>query len=252
MVGDRRVNVRRPGAEAVLVEIRYPSRERRRALSRRAWSRMGRVQWIVAAPLIGVVVFFVVALTVYPPLYVLFGTEVPGLVNDAGEKGPVSTGEKVKALGIWVPWVLILGYVVWTSLRQRIMRPYLAVDKDGVWPVFGGRIRDGVPWREIAAIHLVADDGSTTVPAAEATAPFVEVFPVSAIKESGAAAPLDAMVVNAPAPAPKLRGKRYVIELAGPSAEMERAIERFGSGKRLARHVCRCPCGDVGAGGESN
>lgn len=194
---------------------------------------MGRTQWILVGPLVVVVLFFVVALTVYPPLYVLFGTAVPGLVNDAGEKGPVSAGEKFKALGIWVPWMLILGYVVWASVRQRIMRPYLAVDADGVWPVLGGRIRDGLAWREVAAIHVVAEGGATMVPAAEATPPFVEVFPSNAIKDSGVATPLDAMVVRAQPPAPKLRGKRYVIELAVPPDELEHAVERFGSGKRL-------------------
>ncbi|WP_433476142.1 hypothetical protein ACQPZP_03325 [Spirillospora sp. CA-142024] len=235
MSDDRRTRVRKPDAEAVLVEIKHLSRERRRAVSRRAWRQMGRTQWVLAGPLVVVVVFFVVALTVYPPLYVLFGTAVPGLVNDAGDKGPVSTGEKVKALGVWIPWMLILGYAVWASVRQRILRPYLAIDKDGVWPVFGGRIRDGLAWPQISAIHVVGEGDVTSVPVGEAAAPFVELFPTNAVKDSGPATPLDAMVVNAQAPSPRLRGKRYVIELAGPSPELDGAIERFGPGKRLVR-----------------
>ncbi|WP_433466212.1 hypothetical protein [Spirillospora sp. CA-128828] len=227
--------MRKPDAEAVLVEIKHLSRERRRAVSRRAWRQMGRTQWVLAGPLVVVVVFFVVALTVYPPLYVLFGTSVPGLVNDAGDKGPVSTGEKVKALGIWIPWMLVLGYAVWASVRRRLLRPYLAIDKVGVWPVFGGRIRDGLAWPQIAAIHVVAEGDATSVPATEATRPFVELFPTNAIKTSGPATPLDAMVVNAQAPAPKLHGKRYVIELAGPPSGLDGAIERFAPGKRLVR-----------------
>ncbi|WP_146877383.1 hypothetical protein [Actinomadura madurae] len=228
MSGDQRV--RKPGDEAVLVAIKRPSRERRRALGRRALGRMGRAQWIVAGPLVAVVLFFVVALTVYPPLYVLFGTSVPGLVD---EKGPLSAGDKFKALGIWIPWILILGFAVWAFVRQRVMRPYLAVDGDGVWPVFGGRIRDGLGWQEIAAIHVVAENAPTTVPAVEASPPFVEIFPTRAIDDSGSATPLAAMVVMAQPPVPRLRGKRYVIELAVPPDELGRAIDRFGAGKRL-------------------
>ncbi|MEO3825845.1 hypothetical protein [Actinomadura sp. B10D3] len=228
MSGDQRV--RRPGDGAVLVAIKRPSRERRRAVGRRAWGRMSRAQWIVAGPLVAVVLFFVVALTVYPPLYVLFGTGVPGLVDEAGEKGPVPAGDKFKALGIWIPWTLVLGFGVWAFVRQRVMRPYLALDVDGVWAVFGGRIRDGLGWEEIAAIHVVGENEPTTVPAAP---PFVEIFPTKAIDDSGSATPLAAMVVTAQPPAPRLRGKRYVIELDVSTDELGRAIERFGAGKRL-------------------
>lgn len=199
-------------------------RARRRELSRRAWARLGRTELIVASPLILLVVLVAIALTVYPPLYALYGTAVPGLVNEAGDKGPVSMGERVEAWGIWIPWMAILGFVVWRQLRARFGTPYLAVDPRGVWPVSGGRIEGGLEWPQIAAI-LIEEGG----------APRAELFPVDAIKDSDRPTLLDCFVVNTPPPAPRLRGKRYAIELPeGELAALREAVERFGPGKLLS------------------
>ncbi|KAB2348509.1 hypothetical protein [Actinomadura rudentiformis] len=206
--------------EAVKVEIEPIRRARRRELSRRAWSRLGRTELIVASPLILLVVLVAIALTVYPPLYALYGTGVPGLVNEAGDKGPAPMDERIEAWAIWIPWMAILGFIVWRQVRARLSTPYLAVDPRGVWPVFGGRIEKGLEWPQIAAVLI--EDAK------------VELFPVDAIKDSGQPTVLDFFVVNAPPPAPRLRGKRYVIELPeGEPGALREAVKRFGPGKLL-------------------
>lgn len=190
---------------------------------------MGRAQWVLAGPLIVIVVFLVVALTVYPLLYALFGTSVPGLVNEGGGKGPAPIGDRLEALGFWVAWMLVLCCGAWVFARRRFGRPSLAIDSEGVWFVAGGRVQGGLEWEQIAAVHLVEDDRSP-LPAGSVTPPFVEIFPVAPIKDLG----VTALVVNAPPPRAGLRGKRYVAELAGPSSALQDALEEFAAHKRLA------------------
>ena len=196
---------------------------------------ISRTEWIVAGPILVICVFVVLGLLILPPLYVFFGTSVPGLVNEAGEKGPVSTAEKVESMAIWLPWAVFLGCGVWLTVRRRFSRPYLAIDSRGVWPVHGKRIVGGLEWKEIAAVHTVTGSDRTRVPATDATPPFLEVFPIDAIKDGPAwAAAVDVAIVNSPPPARGLRGKRYVFELAAPVSALDDAIERFAAGKRLS------------------
>lgn len=210
------------------MEIKHVRRERRRELTRRSFSQLGKAEWIIGGPLIVLAVAVMVALTVCPPLYALFGTAMPSLVNEAGDKGLAPMSERIEAWVIWVPWMAILGFFSWRSARVRIRTPRLAVDAQGVWPVFGGRIEAGLEWKQIAAVHV----------ASEAAPPRVELFPVNAIKEARWPTLMDGLVVDSPPPAPGLRGKRYVFELADgvPVTEVARladAVRRFGDGKLL-------------------
>ncbi|MEU5875991.1 hypothetical protein [Spirillospora sp. NPDC047279] len=221
---DTRVKPRKPGPEAVLVPIARLPRERRRELSRRAWRGMSTAQRVAAGPLILLVLFVAVALTVCPPLYALFGTDVPGLVNDAGDKGPVSAGERAEAWVIWVPWMAMIGFLFWRGVRARLRAPYLAVDPEGVWPVFGGRVEAGLEWARVAAVGIGGGR--------------VELFPVDAIKDSAVPTVLDGLVVNAAPPARGLRGKRYSLDLpdglpAGDLAAARDAVTRFGGTDKL-------------------
>ncbi|MFC6880683.1 hypothetical protein [Actinomadura yumaensis] len=217
---DNRGKTRRPGPEAFQIAIKRIPRERRRELSRRSWRRMSRTQWIIASPFLLLVAFVMLGLTICPPLYALFGTDVPGMVNAAGNKGPAPTSERVTAVVIWVPWMAFFGFAVWRNVRVRLLAPCLAVDPEGLWPVFGGRVQGGLEWKRLAAVGFA--DGR-----------HVELFPVDPIKDAPHPTLLDGLVVNGRPPARGLRGKRYVVELADdvePSElnALREAIARFG------------------------
>lgn len=55
---------------------------------------------------------------------------------------------------------------------MRLLTPCLAVDPEGLWPVFGGRVQDGLEWKRLAAVGF-ADGGQVELFPVDLTLPVV-------------------------------------------------------------------------------
>ena len=89
--------------------------------------------------------------------------------------------------------------------------------------------------------HRIVDAAvaaAQAVPRDVAQPPFLDLYPVAKIRNTRQAAltPLGRRVVSAQPAAPGIRGKRYVLELAGPSQEvatLDRAIDFLAPEQRV-------------------
>jgi hypothetical protein len=190
--------------------------------------------------LFGVALFAVagvvaVAVLTLPLLYAVFGTDVPFMVNEAGQRGPASTAGRVKAAVLGGCCNAAALSVLMPALLRVLARQWVGIDAAGVWLLTGSRVRDGLSWDSIAAVSIVSPGAATTVPAESATPPFLELFPVAPAQAD--ATPLGRRLVNAAPPRPGVRGKRHLIALPREAADstplLAAAVDRFAPGKRI-------------------
>lgn len=210
-----------------------------------------RTELFVLLPLLVVAAGAVLAVPVFALSYAVAGT-APLLAGTGSADGPVSVRSRIEAAVLGGLFIVLVAVVARAVFVRRFAAPFVVVDEEGVWLGRGRNRQQGLAWAEIAAMEVVPADAARipdqqggarprrgkaapVVRAGLARKPFMDLYPVEKVSE-GPGTPLGSRVVTAQPSAPGLRGRRYVVELAGPAEDIDalaRALVHHAPGKRL-------------------